>query len=191
MKIVKKIKTINQKWYATLFVAILINLGWNYSNSRISVKQGLRITDLETQNLALKKTNVELLSKNFLGQRILDQLPFAIWKKKLENGSFKMKFLNNTAKVQFLSDKGLDRYYYHNKTDFDVFPYSEAIKFHREDSIVAYAKTDTIAHFNTDFYTATGKKLIQDGYTRWREIVDNDTTIWGKMDRFYIKQDKR
>ena len=183
---IKKALTINQKWYITLCIAVVLNISWNYKNSSTTHDQGERITQLEKENLLLKQTNVELLSKAFLGQRVLDNIPFSIWKKKLVNGAFLMKYINNVGREQFLKDRGIDRYYYHNKTDFDVFSYSEAIKFHVEDSIVAYSMTDTVAHFDTDFYNATKKVFIQDGYTRWREITpDGDTLVWGKMDRFY------
>lgn len=183
---IKSALNINQKWYVTLLVAVVINIGWNYTNTKATFKQGQRITELEKENLALKKTNIELLSKDFLGQRSLDRLPFALWRKVKRGNTYIMKFINNTGKKQFLEDRGIDRYYYHNKTDFAVFPYDEAIKFQREDSIVANAVTDTVAHFDTDFYDSTGKILIKDGYTRWREISeDGDTLVWGKMDGFY------
>lgn len=179
--------SLNQKWYFTLCIAIVINVGWNYINTRATFRQGERITELERENLALKQTNVELLSRNFQGQRILDQLPFAIWKKKKSGNHFVMKFINEVGKDQFLASKGVNRYFYHNKTDFEIFEYEDARKFYVEDSLVAFANSDTVAHFNTDFFDAKGNKLIEDGYTRWREIEDGDTLIWGKMDKFYKK----
>ena len=177
-KFIGKVLTINQKWYFTLVLAIIFNIGWNYSNTQ-------RISGLEKENLELKKTNVELLSKNFLGQRVLDQMPFSIWKKVKRKNRYVVKFLNTTAETQFLFDRGFDRYDYYNETDFAVFKLTEAQRFQSEDSLVAHAKTDTVAHFTTEFYDATGNKLIKDGYTRWREIIDSDTIIWGKMDKFY------
>lgn len=188
-KFLKKALSINQKWYLTLVLAILINTWWNFYNSKKSQKQDYRITEVEVENLSLKKTNVELLSKNFSGQRILDEIPFSIWYKRLSKGSFKMRYINNTGKAQFLKDRNIDRYYYFDKPDSLIFGYEDAYKFFKEDSIVAYAKSDTVAHFDTDFYNAVGKKIIKDGYTRWRKIEGGDTLVWGKMDKHfkYIK----
>jgi len=186
-KHVKLAVTINQKWYVTLVIAILLNIGWNFINSKTAISQGERITQLEKENLQLKQTNVELLSKNFLDQHNLDRLPFALWRKMKVGDSFVMKFINETGRDQFLKTKGINKYFYHNKTDFAIFEYEDAYRFYREDSLVAYAKTDTVAHFNTNFYDAKGKILYKDGYTRWKEVVDGDTLIWGKMDKFYVK----
>lgn len=190
MRIVKKALSINQKWYLGLCVGVLLNFYFSYDLHRTNTAQTLRISQYEAQILKLKQTNTELLSATFSGQKILDDLPFSFWRKKKVGENYIMKFINETGKDQFLESKGINRYYYHNKTDFAVFEFDDAYKFYKEDSLVAYAKSDTVAHFNTDFYDAKGHKLITDGYTRWRKVVDGDTMILGQMDRFYIKPKK-
>ena len=170
----------SKKWRMTLLLGVVLNLYFNFNLRN-------RIIDLEIENLKLKQTNTELLSSSFSGQKILDDMPFSFWRKKKNGEHYVMKFINQAGKDQFLESKGINRYYYHNKTDFAVFNFEDAYKFYKEDSLVAHAKTDTIAHFNTDFFDAKGNKLIKDGYTRWRKIIDNDTMIFGKMDKYYKK----
>lgn len=185
MEKVRKAISLNQKWYILLCCGIVLNFYLSYQLNKTNRTQTDRISSLEAENLKLKQTNTELLSASFSGQRILDELPFAFWRKKKVGNDYVMKFINEAGKKQFLESKGINRYYYHNRTDFDVFSYEDALVFHKEDSIVAHAVSDTIAHFDSDFHDAKGNKLIKDGYTRWKKVIDGDTMILGQMDKFY------
>lgn len=197
----KKFLTLNQKWYLTLCVGVILNLGYNvydfFHDKEVAkqyeitrAKQDGRIAELENENLKVKKINVELLSKNFINQRQLDRLPVAIWRKrkvynsKLGKYEYPMDFNNIVFDRQFMKSRGLDRYYYNNKTDSEIFAAKDAADFYSQDSLVDVL--GEYVHFNKPFKNLEGK-MVKDGFSKWEETESGQTYIWGMMDTPYEK----
>ena len=180
-------------WHLVAFVLkwrIIMALSFLFFSVKYC-QQDAMIDDLERDVLVLKIDGIEAKSEAFYSQKELDNIPFALWRKKKQGNRYLMKFINLTGKVQFLDNAGISRLYFYNKTDAQIFKNSvDTERWHYEDSIVANYHKDTIMHFTNNFHDAANKVMIKSGYSRWRRIIDSDTMVYGMMDKPFIIKKK-
>lgn len=150
-------------------------------------EQDAMINDLERDVLVLKIDGIEAKSESFYSQKELDNIPFALWRKKKQGNRYLMKFINLAGETQFLDNSGISRLSFYNQTDAEIFKNNADTKrWHYEDSIVANYHKDTTMHFTNYFFDASNKVKIKSGYSRWRRVIDRDTLIYGMMDKPFI-----
>ncbi len=193
VKVAKKMMTLNQKWYLTFMIVSGLNAlysVYDWYSDGVYEKQQIELVKLkDEQILKLTRDKIESLARDFTGKEILDQLPVSIWYGKKVGDTVYIKYLNRTAVKQFLTDRGLDQYYYFNRSNFDVFDKKEAKRFNAEHMMVAYAPKDSIYVFDEPFRDAATHTVIRTPYSRWRQIRfdERDTLLWGMMRDPYIE----
>lgn len=186
-ELIQKTLTLNQKWYLTLCLGVVLNIGYNvwdfFHDIKVDRSHQRQFTVLTEENKKKDEQIAYLIAENIKNARNTEKMPVAIWKKKRLGESFVYEYYNLTFWKQFLRPLGVSRYYLYNKTDFAVFGYDDATAWYLED---LHQLTEGIPkHFDRDFRN-TDSTLIKSGYTKWSEKEDGHEYTWGIMDHFFL-----
>ncbi|CAG2532916.1 hypothetical protein MAR621_03110 [Maribacter dokdonensis] len=186
-ELIKKTLTLNQKWYLTLCLGVVLNIGYNvwdfFHDMNVAKANEVKFATLTEESRKKDEQIAYLIAENIKNARNTEKMPVAIWKKKRLGESFVYEYYNLTFWKQFLRPLGVSRYYLYNKTDFAVFGYDDATAWYLED--VKQLELGMPSHIDRDFRN-TDSTLVKSGYTKWSEEEDGHEYTWGIMDDFFI-----
>lgn len=140
----------------------------------------------------LRKANIYLSTQHIANLKAINESPLAWWKKEVfDDGEIVMRDYNDAFYSYLLKPLSLGRYFYVNKSDYDVFPTKMAASFYAEDfSVYKEFMMQTpdangirpmlIKEYSNHWVDLKGE-INKDGYWRYVRQEEGHIYVYGSL----------
>lgn len=173
---------VNQAWYITLMISVVLNFGWNFKNNLKNDKlellienQHIVIEDLKKTNRELKLAYDALLDNMVLYNRSFEDFPLPVANKVKRGLNFYSNYYNIEYEREYFLKNNTNRYENVGRTDFNNAPFHIAKVWYDNDLEVALTGEKKV--YSEPFLDSLNR-MGRRKYFKWRKLRELDTLVY-------------